>query len=298
MGLRGPRPGKHMCRFVGYLGPPVSLEGLLYGPPFGLWRQAWAPRCQQFGNVNADGWGVGWYDRAIRAEPARYRTVTPIWADRNFAEIAPLLSSDCAIAAIRDASPGIPVDQSSTAPFTSGQVLFAHNGLIERFREGASSELRRRIGPRRESEIIGGSDSEVVFALLLGYLDKLSFFEGATVGSRRGAAGTGGEARDLSVATQPAARWRGLLLAAAIRETIDELRSVAAGRFNLVVSDGGSMVASAAGDRLFALSSEVEGSQVTQVASEPFDDDPAWFEVPPEHLLIATHEEPAHLVAI
>ena len=73
--------------------------------------------------INADGWGVGWYDRSVRPEPARYRTTTPMWADRNFpVDGAVDWSSDCVVAAVRDASPGMPVDESSTAPFSRRAV--------------------------------------------------------------------------------------------------------------------------------------------------------------------------------
>ncbi len=63
-----------MCRFVAYLGPPVTLGALLIHPPHALLRQAWAPRHQRHGCINADGFGAGWYDPARRPEPARYRS--------------------------------------------------------------------------------------------------------------------------------------------------------------------------------------------------------------------------------
>ncbi|MDQ3145520.1 MAG: class II glutamine amidotransferase, partial [Actinomycetota bacterium] len=57
-----------MCRHLAYLGPPVSLEEVLGGPPHALLRQSWAPRCQRHGTVNADGFGVGWWDHQRRPE--------------------------------------------------------------------------------------------------------------------------------------------------------------------------------------------------------------------------------------
>ena len=36
-----------MCRHVAYLGPPVPLRTVLIDPPYGLYRQAWAPRRQR-----------------------------------------------------------------------------------------------------------------------------------------------------------------------------------------------------------------------------------------------------------
>src|ERR1035438_9234042 len=61
-----------MCRHLAYLGPPVTLREVICDPPFGLMRQAWAPRRQRHGTVNADGFGVGWYADGD-PDPARYR---------------------------------------------------------------------------------------------------------------------------------------------------------------------------------------------------------------------------------
>jgi glutamine amidotransferase len=33
-----------MCRHLAWLGEPVTLRSLLFGPPNGLVTQAWAPR--------------------------------------------------------------------------------------------------------------------------------------------------------------------------------------------------------------------------------------------------------------
>ena len=50
-----------MCRHLAYLGPSVALGELLVSPRHSLVRQSWAPRRQEYGTVNADGFGVGWY---------------------------------------------------------------------------------------------------------------------------------------------------------------------------------------------------------------------------------------------
>ena len=67
-----------MCRHMAYLGPPASLRDLIIEPPYGLARQAWAPRRQRYGVMNADGFGVGWYADGDPL-PARYRRSGPIW---------------------------------------------------------------------------------------------------------------------------------------------------------------------------------------------------------------------------
>ncbi|HEY6309686.1 MAG TPA: hypothetical protein VIY52_02605 [Streptosporangiaceae bacterium] len=76
-----------MCRHLAYLGPPATLRSVIIDPPHGLYRQAWAPRRQGPGAINADGFGVGWY-AAGDADPVRYRQAVPIWTDESFAEVA------------------------------------------------------------------------------------------------------------------------------------------------------------------------------------------------------------------
>ena len=69
-----------MCRHLAYLGPPATLRSVLIDPPHGLYRQAWEPRRQRHGTVNADGFGIGWYAEGDPV-PARYRRGLPIWGD-------------------------------------------------------------------------------------------------------------------------------------------------------------------------------------------------------------------------
>ena len=76
-----------MCRHLAYLGPPVTVHALVFGPPFGLARQAWAPRRQRHGTMNVDGFGIGWYADGDPV-PARYRRAGPIRADPGFADLA------------------------------------------------------------------------------------------------------------------------------------------------------------------------------------------------------------------
>jgi glutamine amidotransferase len=71
-----------MCRHLAYLGPSATLGSVLIEPPHSLYRQAWAPRRQRYGTVNADGYGVGWY-AADDPDPARYRSTGPVWADES-----------------------------------------------------------------------------------------------------------------------------------------------------------------------------------------------------------------------
>lgn len=118
-----------MCRHLAYLGPAVPLAELLLQPPHALYRQAWEPRRQRYGTVNADGFGVGWYPPG-EAEPARYRRAVPIWADANLPDLARAVRSGAVLAAVRDATAGTCQDESAAAPFRDGRWLFSHNGAV------------------------------------------------------------------------------------------------------------------------------------------------------------------------
>jgi glutamine amidotransferase len=230
-----------MCRHLGYLGSPVGLGDLLLEPAHSLLRQSYAPRHQDVGRINADGWGVGWYDRTVASEPARYRTATPMWADHRFEGIARFIRADHVVAAVRNATPGLPVEDSGAAPFVADHYLFSHNGWVADWHDGVGVQLRRGVSERREAGIGGRSDSEVVFALVLDLLDK---------------------------GTPPAD---------ALATVIADLREVTGGRFNFLLSDGEQVVATRDGNTLFV--HEADGRERI-VASEPHDDRPGWRPVP------------------
>ncbi len=156
-----------MCRHLAYLGPPVTLASLLYDPPQSLLRQSWAPRRQRYGTVNADGYGVGWYQPSVRPEPARFRRAGPMWADRSLESLARLVCSGAIVAAVRSATPPAPIEETGAAPFTEGRWLFSLNGVVA----GDVVALRHLVSPRRQAGIEGASDAEVLFVLLLDRLD-------------------------------------------------------------------------------------------------------------------------------
>lgn len=225
-----------MCRLLTYLGPPVTLDALLLVPKRSFLRQAWAPEHQRTNVVNVDGFGVGWYDPAVRAEPARYRRAVPMWADRNFADLAGFVRSGAVLASLRAASPGLAVEESGTAPFTWGPWLFAHNGEVDEFRSGAAAALRRKASDERLTLIEGTSDSELLFALVLDRLD---------AGDDPGAA-----------------------LVSVVRTVC----VVSGGRLNLMLTDGVRVAATAFGNSLFVR----RRPGAVWVASEPTDDDDGW----------------------
>lgn len=118
-----------MCRHLGWLGDPVSIASLVLDPPSGLRVQSYAPRRQKHGLLNADGWGVGFFDgQQVR----RWRSASPLWGDVSFASVAPALRSGCVVAAVRSATVGMPIESSASAPFSDGRWLLSHNGIVDR----------------------------------------------------------------------------------------------------------------------------------------------------------------------
>lgn len=220
-----------MCRHLAWLGAPRTLASLVLDPPCGLLRQSYAPRRQKRGLVNADGWGVGFYDASGTVR--RWRSARPLWSDASFASVAPLLSSGAVVAAVRSATEGMPTDESAAAPFTDGRLLFSHNGRV------ALSALPAT--PTAESMC----DSAVLAAHVF---------------------------------------------AAGPDALVDTLRSVAErdpdAWLNVLLSDGERVLGVTSGNELSYL---VEPDGVV-LASEPWDEDPRWVDVPDHHLIEVTRD--------
>jgi glutamine amidotransferase len=241
-----------MCRHLAYLGVPRSLASLLHEPAHSLEHQSWGPTRQREGAMNADGWGVGWWDRAQRPEPARYRTASPMWTDRSFRSVSEVVRSGAIVAAVRSATPGSPIVTTGNAPFAGDRWLFSHNGYVEGFRYGIGEQLRRSVTERRAADIEGTADSEVLFAMALDRLD-----EGAS------------PAEALDDVT------------AAVLDLTD-------GRLNLLLCDGHELVATAWGNSLFTLRGTGLAEDGFLVASEPLDEDPGWTAVPDGTAVLAS----------
>ncbi|MEW1722441.1 ergothioneine biosynthesis protein EgtC [Streptomyces sp. NPDC093109] len=238
-----------MCRHLAYTGPPVALGELLTGPPHGLYRQSWAPRRQRYGTVNADGFGVGWYAEDDPV-PARYRRPGPIWADLGFTDLARVVRTRTLLAAVRDATlPGAD-GEAAAAPFAAGPWLFSHNGSVGDW-PAALAPLAAALPAEELLALAARTDSALIWALLL----------------RRLRAGDE--------------------LAQALGDTVLDVAGAApAARLNLLVTDGVRIAATAWGDTLWYLGG-ADGTARVVVASEPYDDDPRWREVPDRTLLVA-----------
>ena len=240
-----------MCRHLAYLGPEEPLGHVLVEPAHSLYRQSWAPRRQRYGTVNADGFGVGWYAEGDPV-PARYRRAGPIWADLSFADLARVVRSGAVLAAVRDATLSGADAEAAAAPYAAGPWLFSHNGAVK----GWPGSLAPLVGSLPAVDVLSmeaRNDSALVWALVLARL-------------------RGGDDE-----------------AQALADTVVEVAEAAPGsRLNLLLTNGETITATTWGDTLWYLS---QPGRSTVVASEPYDDDPHWQEVPDRTLLAASRTD-------
>lgn len=176
-----------MCRHLAYLGSPRTLWSLVAEPPHSLYEQAWAPRRQRHGTVNADGFGIGWY--VGRPTPVRYRRAQPIWTDASFASLAPTISSPCVLAAVRSATPGTASDESAAAPFTHDRWLFSHNGRLHDWTT-ARKALLAEAADVPDTRV--GVDSALLFGLALACWQAGASLPDGLAGAARAALDHGG----------------------------------------------------------------------------------------------------------
>ena len=163
-----------------------------------------------------------------RASARRWRSAAPLWGDASFASVAPALRSGCVVAAVRSATIGMPIEPSASAPFTDGQWLLSHNGVVD----------RAVLPPSRGGRIHG----------------------------RQRAAGRA----DLRAWPRRAGRHhrRGR-------------RRRPEARLNILAANGSRLFATTWGDTLSVL----RRADGVVLASEPYDDDPDWQEIPDRHLV-------------
>lgn len=147
-----------MCRILAYQGSRRPISELIYSGErsfVSLSKHAYLSVTP----VNADGFGVGWYDRF--GKPGHYRDVLPAWGDENLLNISEHIASTTMFAHIR-ASTETETSRVNCHPFKHQQWLFMHNGQMPQF-----SRIRRAVEHliRDEDYVqrIGTTDSEAIF---------------------------------------------------------------------------------------------------------------------------------------
>lgn len=157
-----------MCRLVAYVGEPTSAAPLVFGGTHSLFRQSWDPRELLSGSVNGDGYGVVWY---ADGRPRRIAEARPIWHHEGLERTLQVLESTCVIAALRNGTPGLPVDRAGLLPFTHRQWTFVLNGFVPDFRKRHMRALRASLPDHLYAELRGSSDAETLFLLAVAALE-------------------------------------------------------------------------------------------------------------------------------
>lgn len=226
--------------------------------------------------MNADGYGVVWYaeaprvtggnersaspaaaagdaDRNARSDrslrPARIAETRPIWRDEEeLRATLGLIGSSCVVAALRNGTPGIPMDRSGLLPLTHDRWTFVLNGFVPRFRERHMRALRASLPDRLYAELRGSSDSETLFLLVMAALE-----EGAA----------------------PLDALR------ACARTVAERVGPTEAQLNMLLTDGRKLVAVRTGtvartNSMYAAAGHPLAPAGVLLSSEPLDEDPTW----------------------
>lgn len=207
---------------LAYLGRPILVDDLLYGPDNALLAQVYDAELYPYlslGGFGLAAWSGGFHDSDI---PLQYRTPSLPTFDRNLRSLARKLSAGALVAHIRavyyDESQVLNVHNVHPFRFRDTSVVLGMNGELPRF-----AEMRYDLVDHMRSDIArqieGTTDSEWIYALLLSQLSDP-------------AAPT---ASELEAATEAALR---ILRELRARHGIDTESNL-----NLVVADGRTIVA-------------------------------------------------------
>jgi ergothioneine biosynthesis protein EgtC len=251
-----------MCRWIAYRGETTAFEHYVTEPEHSLVTQS-LRALEATTGTNGDGFGLGWY--GDHPEPGLYRETRPAWSDENLRYLCRHLHSHLFFAHVRAAT-GTAVTRQNCHPFACGRWMFMHNGFI-----GSWNRLRRKVENMIPDALypsrIGTTDSEAVFLAMMG------------AGLER----------------EPVEAARRVLLS--LCELVNEDGHRERMRFTAALANGHDLFAFrfAENDNANTLYFREDGERLI-VVSEPFDKEPDWTEVPPNHVLVAFASRPAEIV--
>lgn len=254
-----------MCRLTAYLGAPLPLETLVFGGTHSLYVQSWAPAEVLSGTVNADGWGVAWYDGS---RPVRLVRPEPVWHAEGLKATLSAIRSPLAMAAIRNATTGLPVIAPPTAPVAFERWTFVLNGFIPSFRARHMRSLRALLPDHLYGSLVGVSDTETLFLLAVDRLERGASLSEALITVARIALDEVGEDGEECQLTMLLSDGEGLgVLRTSNRDRVNSLYRM----------DGGALAPGG-----------------TLLASERLDADERWMPVPEREVLEIRRSRPAH----
>lgn len=153
--------GTDMCRLFGFRSIINSrMHSSLVGVKNALVHQS---------VEHPDGWGVAYY---VLGSPHVIKTVQTAVNDQIFHQVSGVVSSETVIAHLRRATVG-EKNILNTHPFQFGNWVFAHNGNIAKFLT-QREQLRQCVNPALRPFILGQTDSEMIFYILLSQLEQVN----------------------------------------------------------------------------------------------------------------------------
>ncbi len=157
-----------MCRFVAYLGKTDILLGeLLEKPENSLISQSRQAQ-KDTHNINADGFGLAWYNKEVSPEAGIFRSTQPAWNNSNLRHLSSKVKSNCFLGHVRDSTVG-DVTVNNCHPFAYQQYSFVHNGTIAHF-EKVRRALMQELDDEIFSKVKAQTDSEHLFFLIMQFL--------------------------------------------------------------------------------------------------------------------------------
>jgi predicted glutamine amidotransferase len=158
-----------MCRIVAYFGKKsVLMRTLIYDPVHSLIKQSKAANEGRYG-INADGFGVSWYNHSIDEYPAIFRSTQPAWNDANLIHLTEKVHSNCFLGHVRASTVG-DVALNNCHPFAYKKFSFVHNGTIREF-NALKRSLMDTLSDELYASIISHTDSEHFFYLIMQFYD-------------------------------------------------------------------------------------------------------------------------------
>ena len=153
-----------MCRLMGYVSQAESSFPAQVGEDF-----------QEFialSSVHCDGWGVSTSDRH-QAHIVLEKKVEAAAESATFQKVITENEADGALLHLRWATKGLSVSEDNTHPFVYGDYSFIHNGSIF-----PPDSILDFIDEKFKKLIIGDTDSERYFYLMMTEVEKLGLAEG------------------------------------------------------------------------------------------------------------------------
>lgn len=112
-----------------------------------------------------DGWGLAYY---VANTPHVVKSAHGAVDDQLFRHVSGIVASETVVAHVRKATQG-QLSIINSHPFQFGNWVFAHNGNIPDFKE-VREELLALVCPAKRKFILGHTDSEIIFHLMLSNL--------------------------------------------------------------------------------------------------------------------------------